>query len=562
MQKSAGQQGGALPLVGSRPPVSRAFPLLALSVLAACLLALAPLDAGLSPAGNANSAKISIHRSEAHAAPAAQPYAYDFLESCAEAAGMSVPDYMLTCGIAIAGTTGLNIFAEDAGYSTVTTMHKLVGTAQWPDWDDLTSEQKSSWGDVDNYYAAQFNSLAGCFGLGNLRDTYYSNGGADFEGEPASLLSQIGDIGRQWANGKVVEFGEVAAMVQNRLDLISPSQFGQQYTINVLYDGVAVLAEVFEVSFANVNGAITSSSWFYHIRGQYHNQNIDKLYSKPTEVIDVGLNSTNNVFYLPVVGELLAYQYRVADSYEGLAKTSYASTQTWNVSKTKGDGTNYTSLNYFYSPGYRFPDGSLMFGGNGDGNVQSSIDYGQMPDTPDNVIGPEPDYDGYEDKYIGTTILKPEITYPQIFKDEPDKERPDNPYNPQNPDQPQNTSGTPEWNQETEDNMLPLLNVHLEKLFPFCLVYDLQMLWAKFQGIVTGSANGLRAQSVPNYNQIVVPIVLQSNALGIDINDELVLNLEPVHALLLEVKPYVFFLLVFSLLMSLIAFWKNILTGA
>lgn len=187
----------------------------------------------------------------------------------------------------------------------------------------------------------------------------------------------------------------------------------------------------------------------------------------------------------------------------------------------------------------------------------------QMEGTPENLVLGENEPEG-----IGTENLGPDTTYDEITG-EPTTTPPEPVTRPENPFNPPVTEGgegigsdTPEWREETTANMQPLLELPLEQLFPFCVVYDLRLLWQKFSSMYMvageGGENELSTQASNRYEVIHVPFDLSMLGVG-DMSFDI--DLEPVATLLRMTSFYVYLLLMFSIVMSVIDFWTGILTG-
>lgn len=157
--------------------------------------------------------------------------------------------------------------------------------------------------------------------------------------------------------------------------------------------------------------------------------------------------------------------------------------------------------------------------------------------------------------YYPSDGVTPDTTWNE-FTEEPSYvppgpgERPQNPYNPPSSDNPEYQSGTPEWKNETSENMLPLMNIRFDKLFPFSMLYDIPKVANKVRS-VTGTQinNGV-------YNRVSIPIWNPVNS-----SDMLNLELSDLYSLLVMVRPFMQILLAAFLLFTAIAFWRNILTG-
>lgn len=172
--------------------------------------------------------------------------------------------------------------------------------------------------------------------------------------------------------------------------------------------------------------------------------------------------------------------------------------------------------------------------------------YVKMNGTPDEILEGIPE-EVNSFKYPDEGIT-PDVNYYDFASEEeptPDPEpvipRPENPYNPED------ETGSPEWREETEQNIMPLTKIEYDKLFPFSMVASLPKLTSKMN--VLQPDEGV-------YSSIVLPVPDGNGE-----SAELRLDMTPVHDLLLMVRPLLQVFLVFGLVFALVMFWKSILTG-
>lgn len=221
----------------------------------------------------------------------------------------------------------------------------------------------------------------------------------------------------------------------------------------------------------------------------------------------------------------------------------------YTVSLWYADNRQYDLLNH-----------SILFG---DLNVQM-----QLPEDVGMVAGyPTPDDSGVSNDddivYMPNDGLKPgttweELTTKPVYIPPGPDERPENPYNPPNSENPGYQSGTPEWKQETSENLAPALNIEFNKLFPFCMIYDLKMFWDKLKGIVGSNPDGgLSAQARNQYELVTIPGIPFPG-----LQQGITFDLQPVATVLHYVRPAVFWFLIVCVVMSVVHFWRSILTGA
>lgn len=533
------------------PRPARASALAAAAAIAAVVLALVPLSVGVSPA-----ALPYVQMSEAKALTAYNANAYAFLQKCAEAAGLSINDYMLTCGIVIAGSTGLNIIDGDVSYGAdqaTQGLTKLVSTAEWPSWDDLTDEQQQSYGTSDVYTAHQFNALAGCFGLSDSRDVYYSSGGGDIDGDASTIASRIGELGEKWSTGAILQASDVYSVLTNPNNLVNKSgynNFGLRLTKTVTVDSASY-------RFMRANPGLSGYMGSYPINGQsWFNYKTDvKIDSSTYQWVFVG------VWTSPL------RQIEITSGYGLRNYDNKNSSNQWQGLTVAGKMEDHASSGNTYRGQYD-PEKDWLNEDWGGGWVVNGTDLDtdefnyeqQLPDTPTGLYGKDGIDDSKEPEGIGTKRLYPGITYPDITGtprdgDDPPyvpptpSERPENPYNPPDAEKPQYQSGTPEWKQETTENVTPLININFDKLFPFSMLYDVPMLFDKVQSVTGSDISG------GVYNSVSIPVPIGRES------EDMRLDLTLVHDFLGMTKPFFQILLVALLLFALIEFWRGILTG-
>ena len=92
------------------------------------------------------------------------------------------------------------------------------------------------------------------------------------------------------------------------------------------------------------------------------------------------------------------------------------------------------------------------------------------------------------------------------------------------------------------------MGIQFDKLFPFCLLFDISTLFDKVEANFSGDGDA--------YNTIEVPFEWDDNS-----DEELELDLTWLHDLALIIRPFFQILLAVSLLFVTIWFWQSILTG-
>ena len=161
----------------------------------------------------------------AYANPAAFAGASAFLSEMAYTAGFaSSSDLIATVVGVIAAGEGVNI-ARGAGVNYGNTaadnLSNLIAAADYPDWDTLSNNEKSSWGSQENYDSAKFNDLMNVFGMGTeyeaYKQGYTGTGGGHYTfGTTAQqTLNRLGNIGTNWINGVGNSITDIKSSITN-----------------------------------------------------------------------------------------------------------------------------------------------------------------------------------------------------------------------------------------------------------------------------------------------------------------------------------------------------------
>lgn len=548
-------------------PLAARLPVLALLAVVVCFV-----PYGVDCTCNPGDSMVNVVKSEASAVQVSNPL--ELIENMAEAAGMSTGDFVAVCSGAAASASGM-IIARDTGIkmgqSASVNLGNLIDTADYPAWEKLSSDSQSVYGSKTNYDAAKFNSLMAAFSLDGVVDGWYQSGGSNFDPDQNALerLQQIGRIGQNWGNGVYNYFSSLSG---SSGVVTSPVKAQQWASVNQYqYDGSSVENWPSGVPYNIVYGTGTvgtivkpgnETSYYYQIQSA----------SSVVKIVNYRSPRGTAGYKWSCIVMLSKTPFSVGQ-YSGYDGSAIPPTDT----TVEGDTVNGDALyckSYITSAGAEYVSASpamneftrdysystlktvwhaIMYG-NGLGYAQPFQDYPTGNDTvpadtkvymPDNGLQPGQTWN--------TWITQPEQP-PQPGV------RPENPYNPVNPSNPGYQSGTPEWKETTTENMQPLLNVRLDKLFPFCLLYDLNMLWGKVQGLMQQNG-GLSGQDYEDYLHVRFPVEMVSPDLGIYIQEELEFDLTPLHDLLLMTKQIVLVLLIVMTLLSIIQFWKRILTG-
>lgn len=560
----------------------RAVRVVALSLfvcLIACGMAFVPLSVNVSPV----TSDVKLQKCKAFGVASPVSDASALIEILANSAGLTSSEFVVTSGNAIAIGAGMLVAKDagwDAGASLSANLENLIDAADYPNWDTLSNEQQTSWGSKANYDAAKYNSLLSAFGYGETVSDYYATGGGNFEPDDdvKDRLEQFGRIGRLWLDGAGVTFEQVKGLfVSSYVSDLNNWYGGRVVTAygSGLEDWPVEIPDPISmgegVLFSYINGTYkiyrisNSPVYWVNFVHKANSSNVvtltSFLFSKSpfafanNSGVDVQIPETTDTVSHAVDTEYGTY-YRGSKSQHNLF---YGSNLGWDAAAycnmpvyTYNDGV--TRNFEWFNTRMEVIEPYILFGASLSNNIEEVTDYPGVSQIEDGTVtylpedGVNPINNWY---YYITQPENPHVPEPV--------ERPDNPYNPVNPDNPQYQSGTPEWKQDTTENLKPALDIQFNKLFPFCVVYDLKLYWDKLKAI-TGYSHEDGTLSIQARNQYELITIPGIDSAGLE--SGITFNLEPVARILRYVRPAVFWLLVVKLVMSVIDFWRNILTGA
>lgn len=524
--------------------VSRFAVLFFVSLLLACVpLDVRPVfstDAPFTLEAFKNSGRAHISRNTAQA-DTVDEY-NSFIDEMAEQAGMSSSDYIavitgvnnISTGISFVKNGGLIGLSQQAGVTVSGNLSSLVDAADYPDWNTLTNEQRESWGTREAYEASKFNSLMDAYGLGDARDRFYESGGGNFEWQQDEIdkLQAIGRIGQNWARGAANSVRDLFGLYDDRAylgkwlgnqtmnyDAGSDSNWPSGLPGNIQY----TVGNVFKFTnsiFFNGRYYVTNPEVYCfvttHVSG-YNVYRFNMFSLTPAKLSYTDNPSTanpNENFNEVTLNNKTFYKL---ESGSNMASNFTTQLPTY-------DNTNLTlqQWNYVYY--------SILFG-------DFYFENTDIPQYPEGNLEKENPTGNIFFPVGGIGVSTPFPSYTT----QPTTPRPENDYNPDN------QTETPEWKNETSENLGQLQGIEFDKLFPFSLLYDLRALFEKVQG--TFEDDGLA------YNVIDVPIDY-----GVD-SDTAELDLTWLHDLAILVRPFFQILLGTSLLAFTIWLWRNILTG-
>lgn len=490
--------------------------------------------------------------------------ALTYLDMLANQAQLDTSQFVATTICAMSASTGM-VMAANPGIkmfdgNLYDNLDALVDAADYPAWDTLTYEEQMQYGNKQDYDATKYLSLMDAFDLGSGYTRYQdslSSGGSDFsfnEGE-TSVLQKLGRIGSNWAKGIGNTFESVK-------DCLAPDY--DEIMFEFLYGKSSGESAELQYKGEGIDGwtggtiyyKLTNIAWRKHYAGGDW-YNITRSISDVYFILAVDANNSKvvDVFLF----SLAPFSYGSA----GTANPESNITLNRNATEvTRVEGKPY----YYGNTTFAIVDGTsptfsqtvnpssayityecmanILYGGGSSGGDSGEL----VPDIPDYPANDE--VPANQTVYYPPDGISPQTTWNQYIT----VQRPENPFNPDN------ETSTPEWKQETKQNIQGLQGVHFEKLFPFCLYYDLDKFWKKVQricGISTDENGQLTTQDNNSYNEINLRMYVPN------VMDEVwTFNLEPLRDLLLITKPFMLVFLICVEIVSMIMLWKGILTGS
>lgn len=493
-----------------------------------------------------------IHLNEAfaeQATPGTYPHAeYDFIQFLSNACNVTQPGNLITSSVGIVAINqGINMSRSTGlqmGIQMDSALDSLVDAADYQDWDTLTTQEQNQWGNKQNYQAAKWNSLLDAYGLGNAHDRYIQgytgSGGGNIEWttEERNQLNKLGKITNNWITGLGNTIASIRAVETNPEVVLNyfPQSAGEGYDASQVQNWPSSLPNTFTLGSGN---------------------NIWLKYKYRTT--DQGTTNTkdfnNNVYLIAVTmpmqdGRYNGYMYGGFSDEPFTANGSSASRvsvhgQSVYISTSSTQSSNFvevtsncpiTYVNQWPTSSewqelyYQVLYGDIAAGGAAD--VPELEGYpGQEQQTPTEMV------------YIPQSGITPDTQYRTLTE----------PYVPpaeENPFNPGNQTSTQPWQNETTNNLLHLTGINFQGLFPFCLLYDIQLLGNKIANSLVGS------RTRANYTDITIPLDVPYLDHG-----EITFDLEPLHDLAVIIRPFLQILLATGLLFVTIRFWQGILMG-
>lgn len=344
-------------------------------------------------------------------------------------------------------------------------------------------------------------------------------------------MARIGELGQNWINGSVNDLLSVKDVtVPEEITNLQMNYWNGEKSIND--ETISYTWKNFYVSYANsytlyfqngsksmygqVDGSalVRYSGWVYTSSNSIKNKYLFLAYSQEPFTTS-GINSYSYTYD----DKTAYYMYFVTQANKSGSNSVSATAPACMVS----------SQDVEYGIDYAKQCWAMLYGADVTGplmpgftlNPESSNVY---PDG--GGIGPQTTY--------GDMFSTPQIVIP----------RPPNDYNPDD------QTSTPEWREETTSNVMPLMNINFPDLFPFSLMFDLKDLSEKVTSLTVGQAGS------GEYSSLRIPFKV-SNV----IDEQIELDLTPLYDVLMMARPFNLVLLIVALVVSLVLFWRAILTG-
>ena len=474
---------------------------------------------------------------------------YSFIEYLANSAGIANQGDLVTSSIGIvAVTTGINMTkatGAQIGAQLSTCLDSLADAADYPAYSELSAAQQASWGSADNYNAAKYNSFLNAFGLGDAAQRYKegftgSGGGSDFDftQQEKDKVDRLGRIANRWISGIGNTVGDLKDFFNNKQAI---ETWLPQGTGSLIYDGKNQSrwpSRVPTTLYGSLNNIATVN---YRVPNNSTNRTMT-VQSDSTVTMVLGFLPGSNSTYSQIgiylfsknsFGSRLGTSGNYVNSLSSLINNetvyymwftqdvnvqSYESNLPGNLFVSTLSQSNIANLGY-----------CILYGNepSGEAEAEEVEDYPEEPNSNQNT-------------WIPAIGIVPSISWPQLTT--PNIPNPsESPYNPDF------KTDTPEWNNEAATNLLHLSDIKFDKLFPFCLLFDISLLFNKVQSTISDDGN--------SYNVLAVPFDY-----GVD-DESMTVDLSWLHDLALMIRPFVQILLAALLLFVTIWFWKGILAG-
>lgn len=488
---------------------------------------------------------------------------YTYVSEMSQESGLTGGDFVATTIAGLSAATGLNLTQSPGirlvGNTIGENLSYLADAADYPDWDTLDSATQQNYGSKQNYDSAKYVSLMSAFGLEDGYQRYASGGGTfEFETDEKRQLERIGRIGSNWLGNIGNTIGSIRDLLVPNTDEIlykylygtssgtdngqefkgeKPDDWQESYFVYYKLTDVGWVNYLYGNNQVSYYQKVQSLGDVYLIMNRRGQDSFSNFYMFSKAPFNYGYTSGRDVEAEPTLNRSAILDQTVQDRplYYG------------NINVTVSNPLVGATQTISHYDGAKILDieREILYGENSGGG---SAGTGELePDIPDYPTEEIPDTTVI---YYPTEGVSPTTTWNNYIT----VQRPENPFNPDD------QTSTPEWKQETKQNIQGLQGVHFEKLFPFCLYYDLDKFWKKVQticGISTDENGQLNTQDNNNYNEVNLRMYVPN------VMDEVwTFNLEPLRDLLLITKPFVLVFLICLEIVSMIMLWKGILTGS
>lgn len=464
----------------------------------------------------------------------------EFIEKLADEAGLDSGRFVVSAVTSASYVSGNPLWVGTVNLSSdlVHALDNIVEAADYPAWDTLSQAQKELYGSKKNYDARKFNSLMRGFGYSGVYDDFIGSGGGnlDLSTELKGKLGQLGRIGSLWASGAGVIVGQLQGLVNAAFVNGWVPQSDGSVIDGSDVDGWPSGVNKFLYGYPFVT--CHTNSRYRTIGTDNSNAIVFPFYRNVFAISKTPFNlgsSLNSSSYIPITNFNFAAESSVVNGetvyYKNVTSSDwhdYDQTDNGSLPAFLNTNENKAKLAYLILYGDVKREGNEKIEGYPEGEEDD--------DTP--TYFPKDGIDG--DTSWNT------ITTPPGGSVEP---RPETPFNPGN------QTDTPKWKNETTQNVIELGNLPFDKLFPFCLLYDVPLLLDK----IMGSTSAMRAQGSVDYTVIQMRIP-DFNGIGLE-GFDITLDLDPLQEILNMVRPVFQMMVIALLLFTAIEFWKSIITG-
>lgn len=489
----------------------------------------------------------------------------------------------------------------------------IIGTANLPAWEDLTETQQTSWVSEDNYNAFKLECVLDAFGLGDCTQSLNSyiaqNGtadGFDFTQYGSSSggkfdYPRFANALRNTMQDGYIAYSDMMALITDVDKIFDPSGLGILYKTETTFHNKQIIWGIYDVDYQQLHndnyyryndrtGVTTANAYNYtfNVNGQRVNSSTVNV-----ETPRIYIEYLNNNIVLSNVSQKQAVFriYKDGTMSHGTQSDSSSSANVTGgrfVKYEAYDGEVIQVLNILYAGGYVINE--QVIDGNIPDDIPRTVDYRQINNTPTyiennvynnyggnsydndtitNIYNDSfPNYDGDNHTIIiqyPDDGIEPDTPWTDIVRDVPNNELPgyDDPF-PPIPDDPRPPAVEPTpddgwrytdwnpndgWKDPVGEGIGQALNLQLDRLFPFCLVSDIGLLFEKLQDLGMSGGAG-------EYNTITVPVLWNSGD-----SADMQVDLTWLHDLLFMIRPFNLIALVALLFAVTLAFWKSIMTG-